>query len=105
MHAIILDRNKQYVIKKDTVLKVDKLNVNINDIIHMDKILFLNYDDNVFLGNPFVEGKTIVLKVISHIKSKKVLVLKFKRRKNYLRRHGHRQDYTLLQFLHLENKK
>lgn len=105
MHAIILDRNKQYRIKENTILKVDLLNANINDILYMDKILFLDYNNEVLIGDPFISGKSIVVKVISHIKNKKILVLKFKRRKNYLRRFGHKQQYTLLKFLHLEDKK
>jgi len=105
MHAIILDRNKQYMIKENAVLKVDILNANINDIVYIDKILFLNYENKISIGTPFVDGKKIALKVMSHIKSKKILVLKFKRRKNYLKRHGHRQNYTLLKFLHIEDNK
>lgn len=104
MQAVILDRNKQYFVKEGVFLKIDKLDVNIGDNIEFDKILCFFDGNNSIIGDPFVNKKSVLSKVIQHFKNKKKLILKFKRRKGYLRHYGHKQDYTLIKIVSIKTK-
>ncbi len=97
MSLIIFDRNKQYLINKNIPFKVDFLDVNVGDIIEIKNILFFDENNEKIIGKPFVENKSVLLKVIKQEKEKKKTILKFKRRKHYIKKMGHRQKYTLLQ--------
>lgn len=102
MHAIILDRNKQYLVKENALIKVDFLNTDIGNIIEIDKILFLNENNNIIIGKPFITNKIMLFKVLKQIKDDKKITLKFKRRKHHMKKIGHRQKYTLLQMLEIK---
>lgn len=104
MYAIILDRNKQYYVKKGLCLEVDFLNLKSGDIIEFNNILLFGDSEFVLFGDPFVENKVVVAKIIGNIKGKKKVIIKFKRRKHHMKRIGHRQMYTLLEVLSIENK-
>ena len=104
MHAIILDRNKQYLVKEGSVLKIDFLNSNIGDVINFEKILFFSNEDRTLVGDPFIRDKIVVSQVVDHIKDKKKIILKFKRRKHYMKKRGHRQRYTLLKIISFKDK-
>ena len=105
MHAIILDRNKQYFVKPGILLKVDLLKIAVGELLVFNKLLlFYNTYDDILFGNPFISNKSVVSKVLSHIKGDKKIILKFKRRKHYMKKQGHRQKYTLLKIVSFENK-
>lgn len=104
MFAIILDRNKQYLVKQDIVIKVDLLDANVDDIISSTDILLFNNGECAFLGSPFVDNKVVKLQVLDHIKDKKKYILKFKRRKHHMKQKGHRQNYTLLKVIFIGDK-
>ncbi|MCB1712389.1 MAG: 50S ribosomal protein L21 [Candidatus Riesia sp.] len=99
MYAIILDRNKQYIVKENNNLRVDFLDVQIGTIIEINQVLLYSTTDSITVGTPFVENKKIKFEVIKHIKDEKKVVLKFKRRKHYMKKSGHRQKYTLLKII------
>lgn len=103
MHAIILDRNKQYLVKENSSIKVDFLNIDVGNIIEIDKILFLNNNNDILIGQPFITNKIILFKVIKQIKDDKKITLKFKRRKHHMKKIGHRQKFTLLQMIEIKN--
>ncbi|HFL8819546.1 MAG TPA: 50S ribosomal protein L21 [Candidatus Azoamicus sp. OHIO2] len=103
MYAIILDRNKQYLIKDNLSFKVDFLNIETGKIIKIDKILFLNENNETTVGKPFIKNKIILLEVLKHIKDDKKIILKFKRRKHHIKKIGHRQKYTLLKIIGIKN--
>ena len=99
MYTVFVDRNKQYCLKKKSSIIVDFLDLTVGEEIVFDKILCLDNGESLEIGDPFLSGRSLKFKVISHFKDKKKVVLKFKRRKNYLRKKGHRQKYTLLEFV------
>ncbi len=99
MYAIILDRNKQYLVEKDSVIKADFMDVSVNDFIDINKILLLSDGDKFFFGDPFVNNKIVKLKVLNHVKDDKKITLKFRRRKHHMKRIGHRQNYTVLKVM------
>lgn len=104
MHAIIFDRNKQYYVEKGLVVKVDFLNAKVGETIEFNDILFFSGSDTILVGDPFVKGKTVISKVINNIKDAKKIIVKFKRRKHHMKKMGHRQKYTLLEVMSIEDK-
>ena len=88
MYAVIKTGGKQYKVEPGTVLKVEKLEANEGDIVEIPAVMVK--DEN---GNIKAEGK-VKAQVLGHGKHRKVIVFKFKRKKNYKRWNGHRQPYT-----------
>lgn len=94
MYAVIVTGGKQYKVAKNDMLKVEKLAVNEGDTIEFDQVLMIADGEKVHVGTPLVNGSKVVATVVSHGRHKKIHILKFKRRKHYLKRQGHRQDFT-----------
>ena len=91
MQAIIEDRGRQYVVQDGDDLLVDFLgDVEAGSELTFDRVLAVDAE----IGSPVVEGASVTAKVERHLKGKKILVQKFKRRKDYRRLQGHRQQHT-----------
>lgn len=99
MHAVILDRNKSYFVKVGSVLNFDLLAIEPDSILNFEKVLLYSDDKEMFIGSPFLNFVSVTGKVIKNIKAKKVVSLKFRRRKHYMKKIGHRQKYTLVKIL------
>ena len=95
MYAIIETGGKQVKVVEGQEIYVEKVAADANETVTFDKVLFVGGDD-VKVGAPFVEGATVTAKVEKQGRQKKVIVYKYKRRKNYHRKQGHRQPYTKL---------
>lgn len=93
MYAIIETGGKQLKVEAGQVLYVEKLHAEEGDTVTFDKVLFVG-GDSVKVGAPTVEGATVTAKVETHGRGKKITVFKFKRRKHYRRKQGHRQPFT-----------
>ncbi len=96
MFAIVEINGFQYKVKEDDTIKVSKLDCKENEKMEMDKVLFISEDNDTVIGNPYVEGAKIVCHKIKDAKGRKIEIMKFKRRKNYKRIKGHRQDYSVI---------
>ena len=98
MIAIFENRGKQYKAKIGDFLKLPKISeLKKNDSITFDKVIFMKDDKGqTIIGSPLISGIQIVCQVIEQIKDKKIIVFKKKRRHNYRRKIGHRQDLTLI---------
>ncbi|MBA4541383.1 MULTISPECIES: 50S ribosomal protein L21 [Thermoactinomyces] len=94
MYAIIQTGGKQYRVEKDSVLFIEKLNAQEGDTVTFDQVLLVNKDDETKVGAPVVEGAKVIGKVVKHGKGKKITVFKYKPKKNYKRKKGHRQPFT-----------
>ena len=94
MYAVFKSGGKQYRASKGTRLKVEKLDAEQGSAVEFDQVLLIGDGANVKVGSPLVKGGKVKAKVIDTAKSKKVTVIKFKRRQNYMRTKGHRQWYT-----------
>jgi large subunit ribosomal protein L21 len=94
MNAVILSGGKQYRVTEGQTLKLEKLPQAVGDIVAFEQVLLMHNGDNVNLGNPFIPGAKVIGEVIGQGRRKKISVIKMRRRKHYLRRQGHRQDYT-----------
>jgi len=103
MFAVIETGGKQYKVVKDLVFKVEKLEGEKGDKLKLDNIIALGGDHPQF-GTPFVDGASVTLEVVDQIRGKKILVFKKRRRQNYRRTHGHRQDQTILKVTEIHKK-
>jgi large subunit ribosomal protein L21 len=95
MYAIVEVGGKQYRVEKDLILNVDKID-NQDETIILDKVLMYVDGDNVMLGQPYLDNVKVSAKNRGLVKGEKVRGIKFKKRKNYTRTLGHRQDYLQL---------
>lgn len=101
MYAVIATGGKQYRVKVGEVLHVEKLNVEEGDVVTFDQVLMLGGDD-VKVGNPTVAGATVKAKVLANEKGKKVIVYKYKPKKGFHKKRGHRQQYTKVKIESIE---
>lgn len=94
MYAVIQTGGKQYRVAPGDKIKVEKLAVNEGDVINFDDVKLVADGDNISVGNPQVDGKSVKAKVLAHGRGKKIRIIKHKRRKHYHKEQGHRQDFT-----------
>lgn len=94
MYAIIETGGKQYKVEEGQELSVELLHKEEGELVEIDKVLMLQKDGALTVGKPFVDGARVTLKVIENAKAKKIVVFKFKAKKNYRRKTGHRQPFT-----------
>ncbi|EAF1658604.1 50S ribosomal protein L21 [Listeria monocytogenes] len=95
MYAIIETGGKQIKVEADQEIYVEKLAGEVGDVVTFDKVLFVG-GDSAKVGVPFVEGATVTAKVEKQGRAKKLTVYKYKPKKNYHKKQGHRQPYTKL---------
>ena len=96
MQAIFVTGGKQYKVSEGDEIFVEKLDFE-GETVEFDNVLMTIDGDDVKVGAPKVEGAKVTAKLVKNGKSKKIMVFKFKAKKNYRRRQGHRQPYTKLQ--------
>ena len=94
MYAIIEDHGRQYTVREGDVIRIDLKDMNEKEQITFDRVLMLRGDNETQVGTPTVAGASVTATVLGMFKDKKIVVRKFKRRKNYRRKQGHRQRYT-----------
>ena len=95
MYAIVEISGKQYKVQEGDIVFVDRLeNEEEGKKVTFDKVILVSNDKKIEVGAPYVKGIKVEGKVVSHGKGKKILVYKYKAKKNYRRTQGHRQPYT-----------
>lgn len=95
-YAVIRTGGKQYRVKQGDTLHVEKLDGNVGDAITLSDVLLVG-GDALKVGTPLVAGAKVEAKITAQDRGKKIIVFKFRRRKNYRRKNGHRQPFTALQ--------
>ncbi len=98
MYAIVTTGGKQYKVCENDVINVEKLDAKIGDKVNLD-VLMLVDGDKVTNGNPIVRTAEVLGEVVSQGKEDKVVVIKYKAKKNYRRKQGHRQPFTALKII------
>ena len=101
MFAVIRTGGKQYKVAKDDTIKVEKLNAKAGDKVTLDEVLFVG-GDKATLGSPLVKGASVEAEVLEQKKGPKITIFKKKRRQNYRRKKGHRQDLTMIQITNIK---
>lgn len=96
MFAIIQSGGKQYKVAKDDVVRVEKLDAEAGKAIKIAEVVMLVDGTNATVGAPLVKGASVSAEIVRHEKTDKIIVFKKKRRQNYRRKNGHRQDLTVL---------
>ena len=96
MQALVEISGKQFIAEKDMALKVPTQTGSKGDKITFDKVLYVSNDKEKVFGSPYVKNASVEAEVVSHGRDKKVIVFKFKRRKGYQRKQGHRQNFTTI---------
>ena len=94
MYAVIATGGKQYRVEKGALLRVEKLAAEAGSTVEFDQVLLIADGDRVRLGSPLLSGSKVVATVQRHAKGDKVTIVKFRRRKHYLRQGTHRQPFT-----------
>ncbi|NLL29765.1 MAG: 50S ribosomal protein L21 [Clostridiales bacterium] len=96
MYAVVSTGGKQYRVKEGDVIFVEKLNAEVDSTVELTEVLAVSNGESLKVGAPVVEGAKVVAKVLAQGKAKKVVVFKYKPKKDYRRKNGHRQPYTKL---------
>jgi len=102
MYAVVATGGKQYRVEEGDVLRVEKLAGDVGSEVAFDKILLFSDGENVKIGQPDLDGVTVHGQIVAQDKSKKILVFKYKRRKGYRRKQGHRQPFTAVRIDRIE---
>jgi large subunit ribosomal protein L21 len=94
MYAIIRSGDKQFRAEPGQTLKVPTIDAEIGATVTFDQVLLAGGDDDVKVGVPTLEGASVTAEIVRHGKGKKIIIFKWKKRKNYRRKQGHRQGFT-----------
>lgn len=104
MYAIIETGGKQYRVTEGDVICVEKLAANAGETVELDKVLVLGEGEDLQVGTPYVEGAKVFGEVVENGKGKKVVVFKYKSKKDYRKKQGHRQPYTMIKIASLNGE-
>lgn len=97
MYAVIKTGGKQYRVKEGEFLNVEKIDTEIGKKVIFDKILMVGDGDNVQVGTPIIDNATVEATIKNQGKAKKVIIIKFRRRKHSMKRQGHRQLFSTIE--------
>ena len=96
MYAVIKTGGKQYRVQEGDVITIEKLNANVGDKVEFDEVLVLGEGADIKVGTPFLDGVKVFGTVTENGKGKKVIIFKYKSKKDYRKKQGHRQPYTMV---------
>ncbi len=96
MYAVIKTGGKQYKVEKGTTLRVEKLEGDAGTQLTFEEVLLVADGENVQIGTPMLGGAKVSAEIVAQEKGEKLIVFKFRRRKAYRRKNGHRQSYTAI---------
>jgi large subunit ribosomal protein L21 len=94
MYAIIATGGKQYKVTKGEILQVETLKADVGAPVEFDQVLMVADGEKFDIGAPYVKGAKVVGEVTEHGRGEKIDIIKFRRRKHYMRKQGHRQNFT-----------
>ena len=94
MFAVFVSGGKQHRVVEGERLRLERLDAGLGDEVVFDQVLMVGGEDGIQVGQPLLKGSRVTAEVVAQGRGKKIRVIKFKRRKGYMRRQGHRQAYT-----------
>ncbi len=103
MYAVIQTGGKQYRVTPGEEVKLEKLPGQVGDTVAFDKVLLTSDGEALNIGKPYLENTKVVGRITRHDKNKKIVVFKYKKRKGYRRKQGHRQQYSLVKIEDIES--
>ena len=104
MYAILETGGKQYRVAEGDIIVVEKLPGEAGDVVEFDKVLLMNDGSDVKVGTPYLEGTKVFGEIVETGKGKKIIVFKYKSKKDYRRKQGHRQPFTSVEITSLTGK-
>jgi large subunit ribosomal protein L21 len=96
MYAVVNTGGKQYKVQTGETLRIEKIPGEVGSRVTFDRVLMVADGENVRVGQPLVEKAAVLASIVEQDKAKKIIVFKYKRRKRYRRKQGHRQPYTAI---------
>ncbi len=102
MYAVIKTGGKQYRVEPGGEVRVEKLEGSVGDEVSFEKVLLTSDGEKTDVGKPYLENARVVGRLTRQDKKRKILVFKYKRRKGYRRKRGHRQDFSLVKIENIE---
>jgi len=102
MYAVVSTGGKQYKVREGETLSVEKLPGEVGSQVSFDQVLMFSDDENITVGKPVIENAVVSAHIIEQGKARKILVFKYKRRKRYRRKQGHRQAFTTVRIDSIE---
>jgi large subunit ribosomal protein L21 len=96
MYAVVSTGGKQYKVQQGETLRIEKIPGEVGTQVTFDRVLMVADGENVRVGQPVVEKAAVTASIVEQDKAKKILVFKYKRRKRYRRKNGHRQPFTAI---------
>jgi len=103
MYAVVATGGKQYRVVPGDVIQIEKVPGEVGESVELDQVLLVAPDEgDIIVGRPMVEGARVVGSIVGQRRGRKIIVQKFKRRKRYRRRTGHRQEYRQLRINSIE---
>lgn len=102
MYAVIRDRGAQYRVEEGQTLDVALMEAEPGEQVTLSEVLMVGGTDDVKIGAPLIANASVIAEVIGEARGEKIVVFKYKRKKRYRRRTGHRQDYTRLQIKEIQ---
>ena len=97
MYAVIKTGGKQYKVQEGDIIRVEKLDVEEGSVVQFKDVLAVSNDEGLRVGAPVVDGAVVEANVLDQGKAKKIIVFKYKAKKDYRKKQGHRQPYTQVQ--------
>jgi len=94
MYAVVNSGGKQYKIQQGEILRVEKISGDVGSPVTFDRVLMFSDGENVNIGKPLLDSVSVEGHIVEQGKAKKIIVFKYKRRKRFRRKNGHRQEFT-----------
>ncbi|MBN1898859.1 MAG: 50S ribosomal protein L21 [Spirochaetes bacterium] len=106
MYAVVEIEGNQYIVEKEKSIRVDRLNhVPKNKKLSLEKVLLYHNKKDVVIGTPYIQGASVQAEYVNDIKDKKVVVFKYKKRKRFRKKKGHKQPYSVIKVIDILLKK
>ena len=104
MYAIVQTGGKQYRVSEGDIINVEKLNVEAGSTVELKEVLVIGDAETMLIGKPFVEGAVVTAELLENGKADKVYIYKYKAKKDYRKKQGHRQPYTMVEITKISVK-
>ena len=104
MYAVIKSGGKQHKVAEGEIITIEKIDVEEGSNVEFSEVLAVNKEGNLQVGRPLLEGAKVVGKVINHIKAPKVTIIKMRRRQDWRKKQGHRQNLSKIEIKSIETK-
>ena len=104
MYAVIKSGGKQHKVAEGEIITIEKIDAEEGSSVEFSEVLAVNKEGNLQVGRPLLEGAKVVGKVINHVKAPKVTIIKMKRRQDWRKKQGHRQNLSKIEIKSIETK-